>query len=1663
MADLNTEIKIGADASGVEAGVTKAKRSLKDLGAAAQQAGKDAGAGMASVGAGGDQAAKKVDSATRSMQNSLQRLIAEQKAGGKASREYYEALADTKGISRGAIKPLLDQLDAAKAKTLSAESAAKSWKSSITSIGPAIAAAFSVAAITGVVGKVVAVQREFDILNSSLKTVTGSSAAAERELAWLKTFAKETPFGLSQATQGFVKMKALGLDPTRAALTSFGNTASAMGKDLNQMIEAVADASTGEFERLKEFGIKAKKQGDDVSLTFQGVTKTIGNSAKEITKYLQDIGDNQFAGAMEERAKTLDGTIAALGDSWDELFRTVSTNNVGTLIFDSVTLANGAIEDATTILKAMGGAASDAGKGTGALATIQGGLATVFETVAVLGANVKYVLTQVGNEVGGLAAQVAQAAQFNFSGVAAIRAQMVADAKSARSEIDATTERILNARKEQERFASYATRNASAATDPRRLDVGGSTAGVKGLKATAKAVKAAVTEYDKLIKKLGEDIPKAAADAEAAQMGYNKAQTEFLALARSPEWAKFTSGQRANVAALFATKIASEQAGDAITSLAKAQKEFEASRQKEIGSHLKEIEALGEKAQKLEDEVEYYGMSKEAIESLTTARMLDQIEVLRGMDNSAEEIARIEETIAARKRLAAAGTAKDSKVAAEKYADDMLKEQKKAAEESGKYWEDALMRAFESGKGFFQSLWDTIKNTLKTQVLKVSIQGIMGSLGLGAAGAAQAGTGLLGSALSSATGGYISSAAGGLTIAGSSISAIGSSVLTGLQAGWSGASVVGAQAAYTAAGASGVAGGLGIGSSIGSALAAIPGWGWAAIGAAAVLGLRSSFVSTQSTGYASRKYGSDGSLLSSATDGNGIGEAGRVLDGIYKSIAGVQASLGATGGASITYNSNTGRESKDPQFYLRTGSYDSGEIQKNDANVSLAISRTILTAIQDSDLPKYLEGAFDGMVAGSMSQEQITAAITGGQALKAFNDELLALPFANLADLSFAATQSLIGFSGGLDQLKGNLASYYENFYTSEEKTAQLTLNTGKAFESLGLTMPALDEGARAAYRSMVELAAGQDMSVDANAKAYAGLLALNPAMNQLAPAIDNVATSVSDAIAKMNAAVQSAQNVAVQMGITTAYAVAQSTAQAAYDTAIKAAPGLAGFSERQIVAYAADPTKRGELDAKTFGVIDNLVTAIGAWNAAQTAERGSVGASSGTYTTDTSYTPDTSAADAARLLNDQLAMQARLFELTGDKAAAAAILEQQHVIALASLDPSLRGFQSQIWDLEASALNAASSVAALKSSLDIKTGAASDALSGVKSAVDAQRKIAQVSVSVAQESVSALNSVFDLLKSNVNDLYGSVDSTKQLQAAQGSAFITQALATAKASGYLPDSKDLADAISKSRSGIDATVYASQQEADFARLVMAGELAQLQDISGDQLTIAEKALAYAKDQITALDDILGTAQAQLDATNGINTSVLSVSAALTAFGASLTALMNERITQGLPTGAGGFSGLPSTAGSYDTTQSGGVEGQWVRDLYSEYAGKDASQIDAQGYAYWVDQAKTIGLIQAKDRFEASAKSVRGYAIGTNYVPNDGIAYLHEGEAVVPRAYNPAAGGTNNSNARLESLVEGLTAEVQRLQAIVNDGNRQATRTADATNGRPESPMLVETV
>jgi hypothetical protein len=200
---------------------------------------------------------------------------------------------------------------------------------------------------------------ETDKLRGNLVTVTGSADAAGLAFDNLTQFASRTPFTLDQSVNAFIKLKALGLDPSERALASYGNTAAAMGKDMNQMIEAVADASTGEFERLKEFGIKASSQGDQVSFTFQGVTTTIGKNSEEIQEYLLAIGETKFGDAMANQMERLPGQLSNLQDNVDAFFRTIADQG-GTSIFaagikllsDGVVGLTGHVDDFVSFLSA---------------------------------------------------------------------------------------------------------------------------------------------------------------------------------------------------------------------------------------------------------------------------------------------------------------------------------------------------------------------------------------------------------------------------------------------------------------------------------------------------------------------------------------------------------------------------------------------------------------------------------------------------------------------------------------------------------------------------------------------------------------------------------------------------------------------------------------------------------------------------------------------------------------------------------------------------------------------------------------------------------------------------------------------------------------------------------------------------------------------------------------------------------------------------------------------------------------------------------------------------------------------------------------------------------------------------------------------------------------
>jgi hypothetical protein len=160
----------------------------------------------------------------------------------------------------------------------------------------------------------------FESLRARLKTVEGSSRGAAKAFSLIQDFTATTPFQLEEVTTAFVRLKSLGLDASQRSLTAFGNIAAAQGKSIIDFIEAVADASTGEFERLKEFGIKASKQGEQVTFTFKGQQTVVKNTAADIQAFLKGIGESDFAGAMADQMATTSGAISNFKDTVAQAF-----------------------------------------------------------------------------------------------------------------------------------------------------------------------------------------------------------------------------------------------------------------------------------------------------------------------------------------------------------------------------------------------------------------------------------------------------------------------------------------------------------------------------------------------------------------------------------------------------------------------------------------------------------------------------------------------------------------------------------------------------------------------------------------------------------------------------------------------------------------------------------------------------------------------------------------------------------------------------------------------------------------------------------------------------------------------------------------------------------------------------------------------------------------------------------------------------------------------------------------------------------------------------------------------------------------------------------------------------------------------------------------------
>jgi phage host-nuclease inhibitor protein Gam len=216
-----------------------------------------------------------------------------------------------------------------------------------------IAAAFTVGAVVNFGKAVLDTTAKFQKFEAVLSNTLGSNSEAQIALAQITDFASKTPFQVDELTGAFIKLANQGFKPTIQELTSLGDLASSTGKSFDQLAEAIIDAQVGEFERLKEFGIRAKKEGDQVTFTFKGVETQVKATDTAIRGYILSLGEAEgVSGAMASISETVGGKISNLEDSIESLRKVIGDRSSG-VFAASLDWLNTFLKQAELVIKGL--------------------------------------------------------------------------------------------------------------------------------------------------------------------------------------------------------------------------------------------------------------------------------------------------------------------------------------------------------------------------------------------------------------------------------------------------------------------------------------------------------------------------------------------------------------------------------------------------------------------------------------------------------------------------------------------------------------------------------------------------------------------------------------------------------------------------------------------------------------------------------------------------------------------------------------------------------------------------------------------------------------------------------------------------------------------------------------------------------------------------------------------------------------------------------------------------------------------------------------------------------------------------------------------------------------------------------------------------------------
>ncbi|MFY3065894.1 phage tail length tape measure family protein [Achromobacter xylosoxidans] len=791
-------IRVDGDASGLTAAMAevtqetgKAKKSLAALG-------RDASQGMTKAAEEGTQAGRKLERATQSLVNQIERQIAVTGAGARGTASYYVELAKQRGIDANQLKPYLDQLEAVTRKQAEAKAAIQATAPAVEQMGMSAKATAAAmrglpAQFTDIIVSLQGGQRPMTVLmqqGGQLKDMFGGLGPAAGAMgSYIAGLVN--PFTLAAGAVAFLGAAYLkGVDESQAfnrTVIQTGGVAGVTAGQLQDMARRVGDVvgTQGKAaDALNLFASSAKVGAENMEqFTAAAVRweKVTGAAVADTVQNFVELGKSPLEAALKlnEGMNFLTATTYEQIRALERQGKTAEAASVAQRAYaDALNDRAPKLSQNLGVLERAWKGVSDTARGAWDAMLDIGRAGTLEERIAKQAATVQALESKLQARLarGGATGNMADLIK------AAATEQERLEREYFEAQGKAQAERDRRKALDQTQFRADYLEDDSRNTKPQQRqraiekEAAAFRKAVEGLKEGADeyrqvyaAHKVKLADIDKQFEDKDAGKGPTGAESEIARLRARIAEEKALAVEldqrglhtsklneyerRSAEIGELLKGTlKSQVrASLERTKALATEAGALMRANAET-KAFQESREKYFASLEDGVAKIAQEAQSVEDQVATYGLSKAALEQLTIARLEERKAALQGFDGSEREVELIEKEIDARKRLGAAIRQKDIKDAQKKATDEMARDWERTVGKYGDVFRQGFADMMNNGKdgwkSFTKSLVTTFKTTVADQIYRMFAQPFVATIVGNLAGVmgGNAGGGVLGGA-----------------------------------------------------------------------------------------------------------------------------------------------------------------------------------------------------------------------------------------------------------------------------------------------------------------------------------------------------------------------------------------------------------------------------------------------------------------------------------------------------------------------------------------------------------------------------------------------------------------------------------------------------------------------------------------------------------------------------------------------------------------------------------------------------------------------------------------------------------------------------------------------------------------------------------------------------